>query len=82
MGDRRLRFGEQLELELDWGRQPWSGASPRALAQEIVEARIFRYVRTCGVDKSEVGCPSREALRFGPDPAQFTAYLKGNPNGP
>ena len=81
MDDHRLRFGEQYELALDWGTEPWSGQSPRALAKVIVEARLDRFEATCGVDKSEVGCPSREALRIDPDPAQFTALLQGGPYG-
>jgi len=32
------------------------------------------------VDKSEIGCPSREALRFDADPAQWTLFLKGSPS--
>ncbi len=63
--------GEQLKLELDWGREPWSGVSPRHLTRG-----------SCVVDKSEVGCPSREALRFAVNPAQLqlcisTSFKKG-----
>ena len=61
---------DQLELALEWGRQPWAGASPRSLT------RVARG-ESCVVDKSDVGCPSREALRSDPDPAQFTMFLKG-----
>ncbi len=64
---------EQLQLALDWGKEPWEGRAPRSLT------RIARG--TCGVDNSEVGCPSREAQRFGPDPAQFTLFLKGKSDG-
>ena len=62
--------GEQLELALDWGREPWGGRSPRALTRG-----------SCVVDKSDVGCPSREAHRSGVDPAQYTLYLKGRSDG-
>ncbi len=62
--------GAQLELLLDWGCEPWSGVSPRYLTKG-----------SCVVDKSEVGCPSREALRIGPDPAQLTTFLQGTPYG-
>ena len=51
---------EQLDLPLDWGREPWGGRSPRSL--------IHGY---CVVDNLEVGCPSREALRIDTDPAQL-----------
>ena len=71
------RHPDQLDLPLDWGREPWHGVSPRALAQANVAAKLLSFEATCGVDKSEVGCPSREAQRIGPDPAQFTLFLKG-----
>ncbi len=60
----------QLDLALDWGREPWGGRSPRSLTKG-----------SCVVDNSEVGCPSREAQRIGPDPAQFTLFLKGKSDG-
>ncbi len=60
----------QLELELDWGVEPWRGVSPRHLTRG-----------SCVVDKSDVGCQSREAHRFGPDPAQLTLFLKGKSDG-
>ncbi len=63
------RVGEQLELPLDWGRTPWSGVCPRYLSRGA-----------CVVDNSVVGCQSREAQRFGPDPAQLTMFLKGTPS--
>ncbi len=68
--DGEVRRGEQLSLPLDWGKEPWGGRSPRALTRG-----------SCVVDKSEVGCPSREAQRFGTDPAQFTMFLEGTQNG-
>ncbi len=63
-------LGEQLELDLDWGREPWYGVSPRYLTRG---ASV--------VDNSEISCASREAQRFGADPAQLTMFLKGTPNG-
>jgi len=62
--------GDQLVLDLDWVREPWDGVSPRHLTRG-----------SCVVDKSEVGCPSREAQRFGPDPAQLTLFLQGRSDG-
>jgi len=61
---------DQLLLPLDWGREPWHGVSPRYLTRG-----------SCVVDNSVVGCPSREALWIGPDPAQLTFYLKGRSDG-
>ncbi len=63
-------LGEQLELALDWGREPWHGVSPRCLTRG-----------SCVVENSGVGSASREALRFDADPAQFTMFLQGTPNG-
>ena len=61
--------GDQLSLDLDWGKEPWQGQSPRSLTKALVAAG--------GVDNFVVRCPSREAQRFDPDPAQFTLFLKG-----
>ena len=67
-------LGEQLTLALDWGKEPWSGVRPRYLT------RLYRE-GTCGVDNSVVGCPSREAQRFGMDPAQLLFYISdGDPS--
>jgi len=64
-------FGEQLELALDWGKEPWSGRTPRSLTKGA-----------CVVDNSVVGCPSREAQRFVPEPAQLKLYISdGDPYG-
>jgi len=65
---------EQLSLALDWGREPWAGKSPRTLTKG------FR-VASCVVDNSVVGCPSREADRFGVDPAQLMFFLQGKSDG-
>ena len=65
----------QLLLQLDWGVEPWEGRTPRSLTKVVRGA-------SCVVDKSEVGCPSREALRIGTDPAQLLSYISdGGPNG-
>jgi len=64
-------FGEQLELALEWGREPWKGQSPRVLTRGF---RV-RLHRTCVVDKSEVSWASREAQRFGMDPAQYMCFI-------
>ncbi len=64
----------QLLLELDWGSEPWAGRTPRSLT------KVARGV-SCVVDKSEVGCPSREAFRIATDPAQWTFFLKGKSDG-
>ena len=61
---------EQLTLALDWGREPWCGLSPRYLTKG-----------SCVVDNSDVGCPSREAQRIGPDPAQLILFLQGKSDG-
>jgi len=65
---RRQVIGDQLEFDLDWGKEPWQGRSPRSLSKGA-----------CVVDNSVVGCPSREAQRFGPFPAQFTLFVSGVP---
>jgi len=62
------RVGDQLELQLDWAREPWGGVSPRYLTRG-----------SCVVDKSDVEWASREAERFDVDPAQLTLFLKGTP---
>ena len=62
-------MGEQLLLELDWGREPWNGVSPRHLTRG-----------SCVVDKSDVKSESREAGRFDVDPAQYMIFLKGSPS--
>ena len=61
------RRGEQLELPLDWGREPWGGRSPRVLTRG-----------SCVVDKSAVRCRSREAQRSDADPAQYTMFLSSS----
>jgi len=60
--------GEQLELPLEWGSEPWAGVAPRYLTKRYRGA-------ACGVDNLFVGCPSREAQRFDPDPAQLTLFV-------
>ena len=67
----------QFALALDWGREPWNGVSPRYLTKGYPKIGYG----TCVVDKSEVGCPSREAHDEITDAAQFTMFLKGTPNG-
>ena len=58
--------GEQLVLELDWGREPWEGVSPRHLARG-----------SCGVDNFDVKSESGDANGSDVDPAQFTLFLEG-----
>jgi len=60
----------QYSLALDWGREPWAGVSPRYLTKGYREG-------ACIVDKSEVGCPSREAQRGVTDPAQLQISIHG-----
>jgi len=65
---------EQLDLfPLEVAALPWGGQSPRALAREVVEERVKRFVAmgTCDVDNSNVRCPSREAHDVFTDAAQF-----------
>ena len=64
----------QLELALDWGSEPWQGRTPRSLT------KVGRGA-SCVVDKSEVGCPSREAHWIRPDAAQLTFFLQGKSDG-
>ena len=55
---------------------PWGGQSPRAMAQLLICVKIPALSwAACGVDKSVVGCPSREAQRFGTDPAQLQVCI-------
>jgi len=65
----RTAPGEQYELLLDWGREPWAGRTPRSMTRGA-----------CVVDNSAVGWASREALRVVPVPAQYTLFLQGNPS--
>jgi len=60
---------QQLELALEWGSEPWGGRTPRSMTRGA-----------CVVDKSEVSSASGDAKRVGPDPAQFTMFLKGTPS--
>ena len=60
---------EQLELDLDWGSEPWEGRAPRGLTKISGS--------TCVVDKSDVECEG--ASRYGHDPsgAQYNLYIYG-----
>ena len=64
------RVGDQLELPLV-GAAPWNGRSPRSLTQS--------YLRF--VDKSRKMAEPARADDFRPDPAQFTMFLQGTPDG-
>ena len=66
---REVIHGEQLQLDLDWGKEPWEGVSPRHLTRG-----------SCVVDNSVVRCTSREALGMF-DPAQLTLFLQGKSDG-
>ena len=59
---------EQLSLELDWGREPWAGRSPRTLTRGFL--RVDNY------DRKMQG---REAEAF-VDAAQWTMFLQGTPS--
>jgi len=65
---------KQLVFELDWGKEPWEGRSPRSLTRG-----------SCVVDNFSVLCPSREAHiasgRQVPDPHQLTLFLEGKSYG-
>ena len=56
---------------------PWGGRSPRLLAAQIVSEKVENsaLARTGGVDNSVVCCRSREAQRFGMDPAQIEIWV-------
>jgi len=60
---------EQLELELDWGSEPWGGVSPRWLTR----LRIVEKSRT--LPKPATVMPTFT------DPAQLTTFLKGTQYG-
>jgi len=53
-------LGEQLELELDWGREPWQGRTPRSL---------------CNVDKSVTLPKPARVDAFFTDPAQLQLWV-------
>ena len=62
---------DQLLLDLDWGREPWHGFTPRALTSG--------YLRF--VDKSRMFAkPATVAEEF-TDPAQLMISIHGEPNG-
>ena len=63
----------QLMLAFDWGHSPWKGRSLRSLTKVARGA-------SCVVDNSVVRCTSREALRFGVDPAQLTCLIHQAPS--
>ncbi len=67
-------IGDQLELALGWGQTPWEGRTPRSLTK-------VKRSASCVVDKSDVCSESREALRFGTNPAQFILFLEGRSYG-
>ncbi len=63
----------QLSLELDWGREPWSGFRPRCLTKGYEV--WLRYV-----DKSRMlPEPARDPMEF-TDPAQLTAWVSSTPS--
>ncbi len=66
-------ISDQLDLWPDEvAALPWGGQSPRSVVQREVLERIKRFCEGAGVvDKSVIGCPSREAQRFDTDPAQL-----------
>ena len=66
---------DQCEFGLNDARLriSWDGRSPRELTKGFRQA--------CAVDNSGVEWASREAERFGANPAQLTMFLKGTPNG-
>jgi len=59
---------EQLTLCLDWGREPWSGQSPRMLTTHYSPRKLPEAARP--EDQIE-WC----------DPAQYTLFLKGKSDG-
>jgi len=65
----------QLELPLDWGREPWAGVRPRALTRGV------REKWSCAVDNFDVESESREATAIFTDAAQLTLFLKGKTDG-
>ncbi len=65
---------DQLDLWPDEvAALPWGGQSPRALARILIDAKLA--AATGGVDNSTVCCRSREAQRFGMDPAQLEIWV-------
>ncbi len=72
-------IGKQLDLWPDEvSALPWEGKAPRLLAQENVHVKLVKFLRgrTCVVDNSVVGCPSREALRIDVDPVQLQLFVR------
>ena len=67
---------EQFTLELDWGREPWGGVSPRALTYA---ARTG--IGTCVVDNFDVQSPGREAKENLATAAQIIFFLQGKSDG-
>jgi len=67
---RSTRRGEQLELPLNWGAEPWEGRSPRSLSRG-----------SCVIEKSVVESESGDATEDFTDAAQLTLFPEGNPYG-
>ncbi len=65
----------QLELELEWGGEPWLGRSPRSLTKVgLAGLARLRIVDKCGM----MAEPAR-ADEIG-DPRQYLALLQGGPS--
>ena len=61
------RLPEQWSLDLDWGRTPWQGRTPRSLTKVALAA--------CG--KLPYVVEAREGSEDFTDPAQYLLFLKG-----
>ena len=65
---------DQLILPLDWGKEPWSGVSPRYVTRGIRD-RLRLWIT-----RSTLPEPAR-ADGFYPDPAQLNLYIHGESDG-
>jgi len=64
------QYLEQLQLALDWGREPWNGVSPRCLTKSVLKRTL---PRPRGYNEI-LHAPFE-------DPEQIELRLKGGSNG-
>ncbi len=62
--------GEQLQLALDWGKEPWNGQSPRVLTTGYSLRKLTQAAR-----QEAIVCAGFT------DPHQWTLFLKGKTDG-
>ncbi len=67
---------EQLQLQMDWGREPWNGFRPRSLTRGW---RLWKTLLRDADFRSKL--PESARTDASGDPAQLTLFLKGKSDG-